>query len=139
MFEDMRRRFEEFSNASGVSPHIKATVEVGDKPPTEIFPIPQQYNYCNLAQIRGAAEVSLTLQKLDHPRQAATYTLKTGDLARVRQWVLDEGFSPSWDWMHFQFERFADHEGEYYFFSRFALAEGQKHTSGSGVRIAGSQ
>ena len=75
-------------------------------------------NYCNLAQMRGASEVTLTLQTLDTPGQAATYTLKTRDLARVRQWVLDAGFSPSWDSMHFQFERFADHEGEYYFFSR---------------------
>lgn len=93
-------------------------IEVSGSPPAEVFPIPPQYNYCELFQPRMIDEVHVTLQIRRKPWRMAFYILKTPDLELVQQWVQAEGFVPAWDSFHFQFERFSDPDGNYFFYSR---------------------
>lgn len=118
MFEDILRRMKQVFG-DYLNSNIQAQpVEVSGTPPQEVFPIPRQYNYCALSKMRGTSEIHLHVQTLGQPQQGAVYILKTGEMARVQQWVRAEGFSPSWDNFHFRFEHFSDPDGDYYFFSR---------------------
>ncbi len=85
----------------------------------EAFPIPPQYDYCELSHWRREGKIDLTLRKRGSPWQNKNYVLHTGDLPRVQALVEADGFAPSRG--HFGLTSgtsFVDQESSNYFYSR---------------------
>lgn len=85
----------------------------------DAFPIPPQYDYCELSHWRQEGKIDLTLRKRGRPWRNKNYILHTRDLPRVQARVEADGFSPSRDYFGLMGSTsFIDPESSSFFYSR---------------------